>query len=178
MKHHLLLVLLCLGLSLPALAQSDAPATRQDIQRYLDAVHSQKMIQQMVDAMSKPMHQMIHDEFIKDQDKLPPDFEAKMNQQMDEMLKDAPWDKILDAMIPVYQKHFTQGDVNALIAFYSSPTGQKILNDMPAILSDSMQSVMPIMRQHIDTVTRRMQDEIAESLKQMQVAPQRSTTRN
>jgi hypothetical protein len=81
-------------------------------------------------------------------------------------------------MIPVYQKHFTQGDVNALIAFYSSPTGQKILNDMPAIMSDSMQSVMPIMRQHIDTVTRRMQDEIAESLKQMQAAPKRSTTRN
>src|SRR6516225_4374501 len=42
MKRHLLLALLCLGLSLPALAQSDAPATREDIQRYLDAVHSQR----------------------------------------------------------------------------------------------------------------------------------------
>jgi len=178
MKRRLLLALVCFGLTLPALAQSgdDAPATREDIQRYLSVVHSQKMMQQMVDAMSKPMHQMIHDEFVKDQDTLAPDFEARMNQMMDEMLKDAPWDKIQNAMIPVYQKHFTHGDVRALIAFYSTPTGQKILNEMPAIMSDAMQSMIPIMQQYTENVTRRMQDAIAQSLKQSQA--NRSTTRN
>ena len=178
MKRRLLLALVCFALTLPALAQSgdDVPATREDIQRYLSVVHSQKMMQQMVDAMSKPMHQMIHDEFVKDQDTLAPDFEARMNQMMDDMLKDAPWDKIQNAMIPVYQKHFTHGDVRALIAFYSTPTGQKILNEMPAIMSDAMQSMIPIMQQYTENVTRRMQDAMAQSLKQSQA--NRSTTRN
>lgn len=34
-----------------------------------------------------------------------------------------------EAMVTVYQKHFTKSDVEALIGFYSSPTGQKMLRE-------------------------------------------------
>jgi hypothetical protein len=58
---------------LAALAQTsdDTPASKEDVQRYLNAIHSHEMMLQMIDAMSKPMHQMVHDQFLKDKDKLP-----------------------------------------------------------------------------------------------------------
>lgn len=36
---------------------------------------------------------MIHDHFEKNRVKLPPDFEARMNQIMDDMLNNLPWMK-------------------------------------------------------------------------------------
>ncbi len=43
-------------------------------------------------------------------------------------------------MVPVYEKHLTKGEVDALVAFYSDPKGQKILNEMPAMTSEAMQA--------------------------------------
>ena len=37
---------------------TDAPATKEHMQKYLDAMHSHEMIHDMVEAMSKPMRQM------------------------------------------------------------------------------------------------------------------------
>jgi uncharacterized protein len=144
---------------------ADAPATKADIERYLDAVHSHDMMLKMVDAMSKPMHQMAHDQCIKYKDKLPADCEARMTKMMDDMMKAMPFDQMTQAMVPAYQKHFTKGDMDALVAFYSAPTGQKILQEMPAIMAESMEAMMPIIRKNIDGMTERAQQQIAEMMK-------------
>ena len=64
--------------------------------------------------MIKPMHQMIHEQFMKDKDKLPSDFEARMKKMMDDSMKSFPWDEMMQAMVPAYQKHFTKGDMDTL----------------------------------------------------------------
>jgi uncharacterized protein len=89
-----------------------------------------------------------------------------MNKRLDEYFKDLPWDDILNSMVPVYQKHLTKGDVDALTAFYATSTGQKLLKEMPQILAESMQNVMPLMRKHIDTLNQRMQEDIQAMLKE------------
>jgi uncharacterized protein len=144
---------------------SDAPATKEDIQKYLDVMHSREMMAKMVDAMSAPMHKMFHEQFLRDKGKLPPDFEDHMTKMMDDSMKSFPWDEMLDSMVPVYQKHFTKGDVNALIAFYSTPTGQKLLRDMPAIMQEAMENMMPLMKKQMDAMNARMQQEVAEMMK-------------
>jgi hypothetical protein len=145
---------------------ADAPATKEDIQRYLQLAHSREMVEKMMDAMSKPMHQMIHEQYLKDKDKLPPDFEARVNKHLDEYFKGVPWDEILDSMVPAYQKHLTKGDVEALVAFYSTPTGQKLIKEMPQILAESMQNMMPVLRKQIDTLNQRVQEDIAAMIKE------------
>jgi hypothetical protein len=124
------------------------------------------MMKQMVEAMSKPMHQTVHEQFMRDKDKLPADFEVRMNKIMDDMMKDMPMDEMMDAMVPAYQKHFTKGDMDALTAFYSAPTGQKILRELPAIMSEAMETMMPMMRKNIEKMTGRVQQEMAEMMKQ------------
>lgn len=167
MTRLAIVVLLCLGCTLSGVAQSssDSPATKEDVERYFQVMHSHEMMQQMMQAMSKPMHQMIHQQFVKDQDKLPPDFEARMNKTMDDMLRDMPFDQMMQAMVPAYQKHFTKGDLDALIAFYSTSTGQKVLRELPSITAEAMQSMMPIMSKQMDRMKERLQQDIAESLK-------------
>lgn len=170
MRRILLVTALCLCTPLLGFAQtaqnaSDAPATKEDIQKYLDVMHSREMMAKMVDAMSAPMHKMLHEQFLKDKDKLPPDFEERTTKMFDDSMKSFPWDEILDSMVPVYQKHFTKGDVNALIAFYSTPTGQKLLRDMPAIMQEAMENMMPLMQKHLDVMKQRMQQEVAQMMK-------------
>ena len=67
--------------------------------------------------------------------------------------------------MPAYQKHFTKGDMDALIAFYSAPTGQKLLQELPSVMAESMESMMPIMRKSVDRMTQSVEEEIAQNAK-------------
>ena len=80
--------------------------------------------------------------------------------------KNMPWDEMIQAMVPSYQKHLTKGDIDSMVAFYSSPTGQKVLGELPAIMSDAMQSMMPILQRYMGTVKERIDQETAAALKQ------------
>src|SRR5215472_10757888 len=179
MRRVLLAAVLALCTPLLGFAQqtaqtaSDAPATKEDIQKYLDVTHSREMMAKMVDAMSAPIHKMFHEQYLKDKNKLPPDFEDRMSKKFDDEMKLFPWDEMLDSMVPVYQKHFTKGDVSALIAFYNGPTGQKLLRDMPAIMQEAMESMMPLMQKQMEAMNARVQQEAAQMMKDYKPAPKR-----
>lgn len=162
MKRVLCFLAAVLALSWTSLAQTnaaDSPATREDVQRYLQVVHSQDMAKKMAGAMSQGMRQLLHQQYLKHKDELPPDYETRMTAMMNDLLNDMPWDDMIQAMAPVYQKHFTKGDIDSLIAFYSSPTGDKLLREMPAIMAEAMQSMTPIMTKYMETVQQRLQKE-------------------
>lgn len=168
MRRFLSVASICFVLVCPSFAQTsaDTPASKEDVENYLRAVHSHEMMKQMVAAMAKPMHQSAHDQCAKDKDNLPADCEARMNKIMDDMMKQMPFDEMMDAMVPTYQKHFTKGDMDALTAFYSAPTGQKILKEMPSIMSEAMETMMPIMRRNIEHITEGVQEQVAQMKKE------------
>jgi uncharacterized protein len=174
MKRFMIVMAACLAFAGAGTAQqaaADAPATKEDIQKYLEVMHSRDMMAKMVEAMSKPMHQMMHEEYLKDKDKLPPDFEARMNKIMDDYMKDSPFDEMLQAMVPAYQKHLTKGDVDNLVTFYASPTGQKLIRELPAISAEAMQAVLPLIRQRMDAVSQRVQEQMAQMVKESKNKP-------
>ncbi len=123
------------------------------------------MMLKMMEAMSKPMHETTHEQCERDKDKLPPDCEARINKMLDSMMKEMPYDEMMQAMVPAFQKHFTKGEMDALIAFYSAPTGQKVLQELPAVMAEGMQAMQPIMRKSIDKMTERAQRQVAEMMK-------------
>jgi len=178
MKRFAILIALSAILAGNCVAQSaqDAPASKEDIQRYLEAIHSHDMVKQMLAAMSKSVHQLIHEQYIKDKDKLPADFEVRMTQIVDDMWNDMPLDEMMQAMVPSYQKHFTKGDIDGLVAFYSSATGQKVLHEMPAIMSEAMQAMTPIMQKQMETVQARVQQQTEEMMKQSEKKPSPTST--
>jgi hypothetical protein len=41
-------------------------------------------------------------------------------------------------VIPIYEKYYTETDINQLITFYNSPIGKKMIATMPQIMQESM----------------------------------------
>jgi len=60
--------------------------------------------------------------------------------------------------VPVYQKHFTNGDINNLIAFYSTPTGQKFLHEMPAVTAETMRAIYPRIQAEVEAALKRAEE--------------------
>lgn len=153
---------LCLVVSAPALTQTpdNEPASRDDIILYLRTMHSHDMMRKVLEVQSKSMQQLIQDQVLKEKGKLPADFEAHMQKSMADLVKEMPIDEITQAVIPAYQKHFTKSDIEAMNAFYSSAVGQKVLEELPAVMQESMQAAMPILSKYLSDWKARMQQEV------------------
>ncbi len=171
MKRFLLFLILSLGFAMSGFAQQPAAntaATRQQVERLFQVMHVRAMVRRQMRAMLVPMHQMIHEQFVKNQEKckLPADFEAVMDKRMDTMFTGMPWDQMIQAMIPAYQKNLSGRDVDAAVSFYGSPAGQEFLQKLPAIMADSMQAMMPTMEKYEAEWERGMKRDIAKMIKQ------------
>jgi uncharacterized protein len=167
MKRPALALLACLLFASISFAQqtdANAPASKADIERYLDAMQTRDMMKNMMQVMTTQMHKIVHEQMQKQQNP-PADAEERLNKSTDDMVKAFPYDELIDVMIPVYQRHLTKGDVDALVAFYSSPTGAKMLKEMPAMTAESMQAATGVMRKMMADATQRVNDQIAQMQK-------------
>jgi hypothetical protein len=180
MKRSAFLLITCLLLSSASFAQqnpADAPASKEDVEKYLAIMHTRDMMKTMMDSMSKQMHQIFAEQMKKDPG-MTPQAEARANMMMDDIIKSMPIDDLLDAMFPVYQKHFTKGNIEDLLAFYSTPTGQKVIKELPAITTEAMQAATPIYKTMMATAMQRVQDQIAQMQKENDPSPKKQTQQN
>jgi hypothetical protein len=158
---RLLIALACLAFCAPALAQTaDEPASTDDIILYLRTMHSHDMFQRVMEVQSQNMQQLLRDQVMKEKGSVPPEFDAHFKKVMEDMIKNMPIDQITQAMIPAYQKHFTKGDITAMSAFYSSPVGQKVLQELPVVMQEGSQAAMPIMTKYLSEWKDRMQQDL------------------
>jgi TonB family protein len=74
-------------------------------------------------------------------------------------------DEMLADMTVLYQKYITSSDVDGIIAFYSSPAGQHLLNAQPVILQDYLPQVMQRMQNRSKVLIDEMQKEMMEFIK-------------
>jgi uncharacterized protein len=157
-----LIATLCLLFSAPAWAQTadTDPATKDDIILYFRTMHSYDMMQKMMELQSKSMQQLYQDQLAKEKGSIPGDFDAHWKKLMDDLIKNMPVDEMTQAMIPAYQKHFTRGDIQAMNAFYSSPVGQKVLQELPVVTQEGMQDMMPILSKYLGEWKDRMEKDL------------------
>ena len=74
--------------------------------------------------------------------------EQNLNTMFDDMGSDDPQtqkfkdnvrvDEILEQLMPLYDKYFTEDELKAFIAFYSSPEGKKLLETIPVLMQESV----------------------------------------
>ena len=48
-------------------------------------------------------------------------------------------DEIIERLLPLYDKYFSEADLTAMIAFYSSPEGKKLVQTIPQLMRDSVE---------------------------------------
>jgi hypothetical protein len=69
---------------------------------------------------------------------LPPETREKVFRTFeDELTKTFSREKLIEAVLPIYDKHLSAEDVKGLIAFYESPLGQRTVNVLPSIARES-----------------------------------------
>lgn len=74
-------------------------------------------------------------------------------------------ERLIQDYIVTAKQHFTQQEVDAQVAFYSSVVGQSIIDKQPSMIQDYMTKTMPTVMQgsmeQVQKVLPRMQAEIA-----------------
>ena len=47
-------------------------------------------------------------------------------------------DALIANIVPIYERNFTDAEIDAMITFYQTPEGQSVIAKMPIVLSESM----------------------------------------
>lgn len=170
MKHAIAVLALCLFGCAPAISQQQIDAaTTEDVQQLLDITGARRNVQVMWDGMAKQAASMAAESY---QHKHPNASPLEIRKAAElagestqKTIKALPIDELFEVMIPVYQRHLTHSDVQTVIEFYSSPTGQKMIKEMPAMMSEAMQAVQPILQKHLPELEAQAEAAAAEASK-------------
>ena len=103
-------------------AFAESPS-KESVKELLQVTGAGDMAVQMMEQMIPSMKRMMPD--------APEAFWVEFSKQVD-------GDELEDMVIPVYQKHLTQEDVDAQLVFLKSDAGQKMIQAQPLIMQESM----------------------------------------
>ncbi len=59
---------------------------------------------------------------------------------------------LTETLVPIYQKHLSQSDVEALLAFYATPAGKRVLAALPAIERDVLSAAEAVQRERAQAI--------------------------
>ena len=138
-RRLMILLAICgLYMALTASAQTVeesaiAPERRADIEHLMQVTQMTDMTRQMGDMMA----QVIVEKTGVDT----PEAVARCRIIVSEVIRDLVVDKMLiDEIIDIYARHFTEDDVRDMIAFYETPIGKKTIEVMPRLMQEGMQA--------------------------------------
>ncbi|HXR17930.1 MAG TPA: DUF2059 domain-containing protein [Terriglobales bacterium] len=179
MKHRCVFVIVLLAASV-AFAQQpaatpgpgDAPAAKEDVQRLFEVMQIHQQMHQVMDAMMKQQSTMIHETLKRRYPQTSAEKIAQADRLIADTMKNIPMDALLDDMIPIYQRHFSKTDIDAMSTFYSSATGQKMMHEMPALTSESMQASYARMQTQMDAMMKRAEQIVKEDQQKPKAAPE------
>jgi|GEM_PF-429758 hypothetical protein len=140
---------------------SHAPATAvkptaEQVMKLLDLMRIQDGLQITLDAM-KDQIKAGTDQALREKILEPtPDQIKAAHGIVDEEFQKLSLDGMIKDIVPVYQRHFTRSDVDALVAFYSSPAGRKVVREQPAMLRESMQATASSQRAKMEMLLARL----------------------
>jgi len=153
-----------------SLAQ-EAPASRDDILRLFDIMQIREQMIQAMQQAAQQMRAMNHDALKKRHPAITDADLAELDAMSEQTMQDIPIDGMIEDVIPVYQKHLTRADVDAMIAFYSTPTGRKIMHEMPAMAAEGMQATYPRLQKQMDETMDKV-ERMAREAEHKKEAPQ------
>lgn len=136
-------------------------ASKEDVQKLFDVMASREQVRQMMQQLMAQMQTMTRQQIKKEHPETSDAELARLDRQSQDLMNRFPLDEMLSDMIPVYQRHFTKSDITALTTFYSSPTGQKFLHEMPAVTGETMRAVMPRIQAEVENALKRTDEKRA-----------------
>ena len=154
MSKVLAVILILAGSWLPALAQQQLDAaTKEDVDQLLEISGTRARMQQLLVGQGQQAVTLATDAYQQKHPDATPLELRKIAEMMGNYWQTAiqsfSTEEIIEAVIPVYQRHLTHADVQSIVEFYQSSAGQKLLKEMPAMMSESMQASSAVVKKHV-----------------------------
>jgi len=147
---------------------SDDPATRAQIIEFLQVVDLRKTLDAMVPLIQRQMRE----QFAHIQEQFPhmkPEDTASLAAEQEQLIagvfKRMPVDKIEEDLVPIYQRHYSRTEMDAILAFYESPVGQKMRATNPAMMGEVMQVTNARMQGVMDDLVHEIKQRAEERAK-------------
>jgi hypothetical protein len=173
MKILVVSVFACLVATPFAFAQSPSAATQSESRPTDDSIRQLLQItqaQKILKAASEQLDTMF-DGMMKKQlegENVTPEQQQAIQagrHAAEDMVKDLlSWDAMEKLYLKVYGETFTQAEVDGMIAFYSSPSGQAVIAKLPLATRNTMTEMQQRMQQMIPKL-QQMAKETAEQIK-------------
>lgn len=126
-------------------ALAATPATLADAQAVLNSMHFENMMSRVIDQQKTMVNRMLQQ--MSARMNIPPqnreDLVAFQKKVMDEMMSALNADQLKDDAAQVYSKVFTKEQLDAMAAFYSTPTGEEISAKLPDAQQKMQELMMP-----------------------------------
>jgi len=130
----------------------EVAADKEDVQKFFVTLHLREMMQNMMMTSMQQQKPLTRDTL---KEKVPRITNEELNRidaVVDDLVKTIDVNGMLDDMIPVYQRHLSKQHVDVMLAFYNTPTGQKLLREQPAMMAEGMQAMQPRMKKMMSDV--------------------------
>jgi uncharacterized protein len=141
-----------------------APPTEASIKQLLEVAQARKLVDSIMNQMDNLMQQTMA-QATKGQT-VSPKVQKEIDQGRSEMLammKDVlEWSKLEPLYVRVYQKSFSQQEVDGMIAFYKTPAGQAVIGKMPAVMQNTMDEMQQMMAPVMQKIQKMQQDVVAD----------------
>lgn len=169
-KRILLILILCATVSYAADSSSPGPVATNDmpsevsIKQLLETAQVRKLLDSVMTQMDTMLQQTMKQ--ATQGRKVPPKVQKDIDKREAEMmaiLKEIlDWGKLEPMHVRVYQKSFTQQEVDGMIAFYQTPAGHAVITKMPLVMQNTMNEMQEMMGPVIQKMQKMQQDVIAE----------------
>jgi hypothetical protein len=169
-KRILPVILLCGTIAMaadnPSPMTSPAPSSppsEASVKQLLEAAQARKLVDSVMAQMDNLMLQSIAQ--ATQGQKIPPKVQKDIDQQRGEMaamMKELlDWKKLEPLYVRVYQKTFSQQEVDGMVAFYKTPAGQAVIAKMPAVMQNTIEEMQQMMGPVMQKIQKTQQDVLA-----------------
>lgn len=172
LKRTLLILSLCGSVTYaadPASPGSGAagnPPSEASIKQLLETAQAHKTVDAVMVQMDALMKQAVQQ--ATQGRPVPPKVQGDIDKRQAEVMAGLKemlvWSKLEPLYIRVYQKSFTQQEVDGMIGFYKTPAGQAVMSKMPVVMQNTMNEMQQMMGPMMQKI-RQMQQEVVAEMK-------------
>jgi uncharacterized protein len=140
----------CALLAMQAANAQDAQPAEATIKRLFEVMHTRTLLDSYVAQMDRTMQASTRQalkgtQLNAEQQQILDDMRGELVGMLREQLD---WSTLEPILIDVYRRTFSTAEVNGMVEFYSSPTGQAVVTKMPVAIQQMMQA----MQQRVSTL--------------------------
>lgn len=144
--HGLFIILLLLAIG-HASARADEASHRQAVARLFELTQMQQKIDESVDNLLAL--QLAQSPELRDHETVVREF----------LVRNIGWQSLEEAVTDMYMQEFTEEELNEMNAFYSSPTGKKVIERLPVLVQMRNQLASRRLQEHIGELRKEIEND-------------------